>query len=169
MAKELSIADVIEETTVDGPGFRTVVYAAGCPHACKGCHNPHTWDIASGRKVPVEDLADKLTEDPFSDVTFSGGDPLMQVEGFTELAKIVKARSSKNIWCYTGYLFEEVVNDEKLSMILPYIDVMVDGPFVEELKSKEFWFRGSGNQRLIDVKASLAASAVVLWEEKKGI
>ncbi len=165
----LIIKEVVEETTVDGPGFRTVIYAAGCTHHCKGCHNPETWELSAGHEEEIDALAEGLLDDPFSDITFSGGDPLFQVEGFTELAKTIKAKSSKNIWCFTGYLFEDVLKSKRLSAILPYIDVLVDGPFVEELKSKELLFRGSSNQRLIDVQASLASGMVTLVDDRIGI
>ena len=98
----LSIIDIIEETTVDGPGFRTAIYAAGCPNHCPGCHNPETWDIRRGHWVSTEEILDKVLADDFSNVTFSGGDPMFQPEGFAQLAKAIKERSQKNIWCYTG-------------------------------------------------------------------
>ena len=137
---------------VDGPGLRTSIYAAGCKHACKGCHNPQSWDFHAGRLVEVDDLLEIVMSDPFADVSFSGGDPLYQVEGFTELARRVKEETAKNIWCWTGFTFEEVRADERLSMILPYIDVLVDGPFIESLRDPRLLFRGSSNQRIIDLK-----------------
>ena len=99
-----------------------------------------------------------------SGVTFSGGDPMFQVEAFTELARMIKEQTQKNIWCYTGYEFDEVLGSERLSRILPYIDVMVDGRFVEEEKDPGLIFRGSKNQRLIDVQRSLAEKTVVLYD-----
>ena len=91
----LSIIDIIEDTTVDGPGFRTAIYAAGCPNQCPGCHNPESWDIKKGRPTPTEDILEKVLEDEFADVTFSGGDPMYQPEGFTELARAIKEKSQK--------------------------------------------------------------------------
>lgn len=133
----------------DGPGLRTSIYCAGCFHKCPGCHNPQSWDINNGHKMSTEELFRIIEADEFSDVTFTGGDPLYQVEAFTELAKMIKDKTSKTIWCYTGFTIEEIRKDSRLSMILPYIDVMVDGPFVMEKKDKELLFRGSSNQRII--------------------
>ena len=102
-----------------------------------------------GREMYVEELLDIIKADEFSNVTFSGGDPLYQVEAFTELARRIKEDTGKNIWCYTGFTYEEILADERLSMILPYIDTLVDGPFVQELRDPELHFRGSSNQRII--------------------
>ena len=99
--------------------------------------------------MSVEALLDIVKEDEFANVTFSGGDPLYQVEAFTELARRVKEETNKTIWCYTGYTYEKVLADERLSMILPYIDVLVEGPFIESLRTTELPFRGSSNQRII--------------------
>ena len=151
----LMVMDIVEDTIVDGPGFRTTVYASGCRHHCPGCHNPQSWELSNGHGVEVEELARELLSDPFSDITFSGGDPMEQVEAFTELARIIKAESRKNIWCYTGYRFEEVATSSRFSRILPYIDVLVDGRFRNELRDTDLLFRGSSNQRLVDVRASL--------------
>ena len=114
----ISILDIVEDTTVDGPGFRTTVYCAGCPNHCPGCHNPQSWDMANGREVDVEDILDTILADPFADVTFSGGDPMFQPVGFAALAKAVKARSCKNIWCYTGYLFEDLLKNAQQKELL---------------------------------------------------
>lgn len=145
----LRILDIIEETMADGPGLRTAIYCAGCAHKCPGCHNPQSWDFAGGKEYDVDELFAAITADEFSDVTFTGGDPLYQVEGFTALAKRIKEETEKTIWCYTGFTLEEIKADERMSMILPYLDVLVDGPFILEKKDKELLFRGSSNQRII--------------------
>lgn len=160
----LSIIDVIEDTTVDGPGFRTAIYAAGCPNACPGCHNPESWDINKGRAMSTDELLDKVMSDDFANVTFSGGDPMFQPEGFTELARAIKTRSGKNIWCYTGYKFENILNNPRQAAMLNYIDVLVDGKYQQALRDENLLFRGSANQRLIDVKASLKRNKVVPFE-----
>ena len=159
--QNIIIMDVVEDTVVDGPGFRTTVYAAGCRHHCPGCHNPESWNMQNGHEVGVDLLAHRLLEDPFADITFSGGDPLEQVEAFTELARMIKQGSHKTIWCYTGYRFEDICKSERLSQILPFLDVLVDGQFQQNLKDTSLMFRGSSNQRLIDVPASLQLGSTV--------
>lgn len=145
----IRILDILEETMADGPGLRTSIYCAGCAHHCPGCHNPQSWDFNGGRLAGIDEILAIIKDDEFSNVTFSGGDPLYQVEAFTELARRIKEETGKTIWCYTGFTYEEILSDKKLSMILPYIDVLVDGPFIESLKDKELLFRGSSNQRII--------------------
>ena len=161
---KIRILDILEETTADGPGFRTSIYCAGCAHHCPGCHNPQSWDFAGGREVSIEELLEVVKADEFANVTFSGGDPLYQVEAFTELARRIKEETGKTIWCYTGFTYEEILADKRLSMILPYLDVLVDGPFILAQRSLELKFCGSRNQRLIDVKKSFGAGETVLWQ-----
>lgn len=160
----LYILDILEDTTVDGPGFRTSVYCAGCPNRCPGCHNPQSWDRENGRPVAIDDILAIILADPFADVTFSGGDPMAQPEGFTRLARAIKAQSDKNIWCFTGFLFENILENPAQKELLCHIDVLVDGPFVQALRDEQLRFRGSSNQRVIDVPASLARGKVVLVE-----
>ena len=150
--------DIIKETMCDGPGFRTSIYGAGCPHHCPNCHNPQTWDVNGGKEYTVEQLFDVIVNEEFSDVTFSGGDPLFQVEGFTELAKMVKIRTNKTIWCYTGYTYENIVKDPKLAQILPFIDVIVDGPYIDNKRDTSLKFRGSSNQRIVELKDGKATN-----------
>ena len=161
---ELRIIDIIEDTTVDGPGFRTSIYCAGCQHQCPGCHNPQSWDAHAGKSMQVDDVLKVILDDPFADVTFSGGDPVYQAEGFTELAKAVKQRSDKTIWCYTGFTFETLLCRPNTRQLLQFIDVLVDGPYVESLRNEDLLYRGSSNQRLIDVRASLEQCQVVEWK-----
>lgn len=157
----LSIIDIIEDTTVDGPGFRTAIYAAGCPNRCPGCHNTESWDIKRGRPVSTDELLQKVLADDFANVTFSGGDPMYQPEGFAHLARKIKQKSRKNIWCYTGYTFERLVDNPAQKTLLQHIDVLVDGRFKQNLRDESLLFRGSTNQRLIDVQASLSAGRVI--------
>lgn len=161
----ISILDIMEDTTVDGPGLRTTIYCAGCPNCCPGCHNPQSWDITNGRMVDVEDILDVVLSDPFADVTFSGGDPMFQPEPFTELARAIKERSCKNIWCYTGYVFEQLLANPRQRALLEWVDVLVDGRYIEALNDDGLRFRGSGNQRIIDVARSLQMGTAVLLEE----
>lgn len=165
----ISILDILEDTTVDGPGFRTSIYAAGCTNACPGCHNPNSWDIRNGHMMSTDEILERVLADKFADVTFSGGDPMFQPEGFTELAQAIKAQSNKNIWCYSGYLYENILLNKRQAALLPYIDILVDGPFVQKLYDEALYFRGSSNQRLIDVSSSLKAKKTVLYNYNPGI
>ena len=160
----ISILEIVEDTTVDGPGFRTSVYSSGCPHHCPGCHNPQSWNIANGQKVEVEEILGKILADPFADVTFTGGDPMFQPQGFTALAKAIKQKSNKNIWCYTGFLFEEILENPIQKALLEQIDVLVDGRFIEAFKDEQLRFRGSSNQRIINVPASLEKGEAVVMD-----
>jgi anaerobic ribonucleoside-triphosphate reductase activating protein len=151
MNNTISILNIIEDTTVDGPGFRTAIYAAGCSHRCRGCHNPQSWDIENGALWTLDAIMEKIKQSEFANVTFSGGDPLMQVEAFTELAKRIRKETSKTIWCYTGYLYEDVLANPKLAQILPFIEVLVDGQYMENLRDESLPFVGSANQRIIQI------------------
>lgn len=144
----IRVIDIIHETAADGPGLRTSIYCAGCKHHCKGCHNPHTWDARTGHDMSIEDILKEILSDPYTNVTFTGGDPMFQVEMFTELAKLIKENSNKTIWLYTGFTMDQINTSEHLSQILPYIDVVVDGPYIEELKDTSLQFRGSSNQNI---------------------
>ena len=146
---KIRVLDIAYETMADGPGLRTSIYCAGCGHHCLGCHNPQSWDFHGGKEMTVQELLDIIKEDEFANVTFSGGDPLYQVEAFTELARRIKEETNKTIWCYTGFKYEDIQADQRLNQILPYLDVLVDGPFVMELRTTELPFRGSSNQRII--------------------
>lgn len=161
---KLSILDIIEDTTVDGPGFRTAIYCAGCLNACPGCHNPESWNIRNGKMMETDEVLAYVLADEFADVTFSGGDPMFQADGFAELARKIKANSSKSIWCYTGYRYEDLLRSPQQAELLRWIDVLVDGRFVETLKDPDLLFRGSSNQRLIDVQQSLASGEIHLHQ-----
>ena len=145
---KIRILDILEETMADGPGFRTSIYCAGCGHHCPGCHNPQSWDKNGGEPISVEVLFKHIV-DADMNVTFTGGDPMLRPEAFIELAQMIKNNTNKNIWCYTGFTYEEILSDKRLSMILPYIDTLVDGPFMADLREPELHFRGSSNQRII--------------------
>lgn len=158
----MKLAKIVEDTIVDGIGWRTSVYCTGCQHQCPGCHNKATWDINAGKDCTVDWLVRHLLSSE-NDITFSGGDPMYQAAEFAEVAKQVKQQSNKNIWCYTGFLFEQCLHGERYEL-LKNIDVLVDGPFIERLKSDKLLFRGSANQRLIDVQKSLQQGSVILLD-----
>lgn len=157
---QICIMDILEQTMADGPGFRTSIYCAGCEHGCPGCHNPQSWDRKNGHWVDVQEILDVVKADEMSNVSFSGGDPFYQVEAFTELARRIKEETGKTIWCWTGFTYEEILADERLSMILPYIDVLVDGPFKMELRDTQLLFRGSSNQRIIYLHGEQADDSI---------
>lgn len=159
---KIRLAGTVEESIVDGPGLRFTVFVQGCDHKCKGCHNPETWPFKKGSLRSIESILKDIHSNPLNKaVTFSGGDPLYQSEACTELASILK-EEGYNIWVYTGFTWEEVKDDP----LMKYTDVLVDGPFVESLKSYELRFRGSSNQRLIDVQESLKKGEVVLHKTR---
>lgn len=160
---ELSILKIIESTIVGGPGLRTTVYSAGCTHHCHNCHNPQSWSIDNGIKTPVQDILRAILSNN-ENVTFSGGDPFMQISGFAELAELIKTHSNKTIWCYTGYTYEKLLLIPNAINLLKNIDVLIDGPFIDSLKDETLLFRGSSNQRIIDVKSSLLKGYTILLD-----
>jgi anaerobic ribonucleoside-triphosphate reductase activating protein len=159
----LHVINIVEGTSVDGPGLRTSIYFSGCTHKCEGCHNPQSWDIEAGKETSIEELMQVIKYNGFP-VTFSGGDPFFQAEGVTELAREIKRRLGKNIWCYTGYKWENVVDNPRFRPLLETIDVLVDSPFILAQRDTSLCFRGSGNQRIIDVQASLAKGEIVIMD-----
>lgn len=149
---KIKVANILYETMTDGPGMRTSIYCQGCNHHCKGCHNPQTWDFSGGKEYTINELFEIIVDDDFSDVTFSGGDPMFQVEAFTELAKMVKNKTNKTIWCYSGYTYEQIKESPRMRLILPLLDVLVDGRFDITKRNTDLKFRGSENQRIIHLK-----------------
>lgn len=158
--RSIQLMNIVFDTTVDGPGWRNSIYCAGCSHACQGCHNPETWSFKAGYSATISEIIDQLKISE-GDITFSGGDPMYQAEAFAELASRIRHELNRKIWCFTGFLYEQVVADKQMSKLLPYLEVLVDGPFVESLKDDKLMFRGSSNQRLVDVQKSLVAGKVV--------
>lgn len=158
----MRVVDIVPGTTVDGPGLRTSIYFAGCEHRCQGCHNPQTHDPLGGREMSLEEILKVVDYNGF-DVTFSGGDPLYQIDELCRLAEMLKGRGY-GIWCYTGYNYEHVAADPRLSRILTYLDVLVDGPFIEAERDVTLRFRGSRNQRLIDIPNSTPGNITLIPE-----
>ena len=141
-------------TSVDGIGLRTSLYCAGCENHCPGCHNPQSWDPAGGTPISVGELFRNIVEADMN-VTFTGGDPMLHPEGFIKLAQMIKAHTDKTIWCYTGYRFEDLLQHPLRRELVMLCDVIVDGRYVEAERDLSLHFRGSRNQRIIDVAKSM--------------
>lgn len=163
---EIRIAGFVQESIVDGPGFRLVVFVQGCPHKCEGCHNPHTHDFNGGWVVDTSEIIGMMDCNPLLDgITLSGGEPFCQAEACKELADAAHRRGL-NVWCYTGFTWEGLwqTRDWRMIELLKSVDVLVDGPFVQEQKTLELPWRGSKNQRVLNVEASLRRLRPVEWE-----
>lgn len=159
------IMDIKHDTIVDGEGFRNTVYCAKCNLFCKECHNPQSWDIHNGRPMTINQLVDDLLENG-SDITFSGGECTLQCKAFIKLAKIIKS-CGRTIWLYSGKLFEDLIQDKDCLELLQYIDVLVDGRFDITKKKLNLVFKGSENQRILDIKKSLKQGKGVVLDGYK--
>lgn len=157
----MKVLDIIRGTTVDGPGFRTSIYFAGCKHQCKGCHNPSSWDFNAGTEMSADEIM-KIVEEEDFDVTFSGGDPLYHVSDVIELSSRIN-KLGHNIWIYTGFTWDEIIASPVLKPSLQYIDVLIDSPYIDSLRDADLLFRGSSNQHIIDVKKSLKENSIIEW------
>ena len=158
----LNLSGIVSDSIVDGPGIRTAIFSQGCPHHCPGCHNPETWDFGCGTDMDEETLVEIVRSNPLCrGVTFSGGEPFAQAEAFARLARLLKAHGYE-VASYSGYTFEELMDGTPAQQeLLQAIDILIDGPFLMKEKSLELVFRGSRNQRILDVPASLTAGKAV--------
>ena len=146
----LRVLDILHGTVVDGPGLRSSIYFAGCKHHCPGCHNPESWDFGGGVEKTVDEIFYEIEKNGFN-VTLSGGDPLFQdVDELISLVKKIKSLGL-NIWLYTGYTIEKVLDLNIYNELLKYIDVVVEGPFVMEKRDTSLFYRGSSNQRIVKI------------------
>ena len=159
----IRVLDIRYGTSVDGVGLRTSIYCAGCENRCPGCHNPESWDAQGGEAISVGELFDRIVREEMN-VTFTGGDPMLHPEGFTALAQLIRTHTRLTIWCYTGYRFEELLRHPARRTLLGLVDVLVDGPFLEAERDLSLPFRGSRNQRIIDVPRSLERGEIMLWQ-----
>ena len=164
----LDLSGLVNDSIVDGPGIRVTIFCQGCPHHCEGCHNPETWPFGCGTKVTEGQLLAEVMKNPLCrGVTFSGGEPFAQPEGFARLARLLKEQGYE-VASYSGYTFEELLEgSEGQKQLLEAIDILIDGPFLLAEKSLEIAFRGSRNQRILDVKKSLAAGKAMETTSKR--
>ena len=164
----LELSGIVSDSIVDGPGIRTAIFSQGCPHHCPGCHNPETWEFGCGTQIPAEAVVEIVQSNPLCrGVTFSGGEPFAQAAAFAELARLLKAKGYE-VASYTGYTFEQLLNGTPAQReLLETIDILIDGPFLLAEKSLEIAFRGSRNQRILDIPKSLAAGKAVITTAKR--
>ena len=156
----MRILDIIPGTSVDGPGLRTSIYVAGCRHECRGCHNPQSWDFEGGREMTDREILAEVDLHGF-DVTLTGGDPLYHAEELVPIVKAIRERGY-SVWCYTGFTYPAVLSLPGARELLAMTEVLVDGPFEESLRDISLLFRGSSNQRLIDLRRSTPGE-VICW------
>lgn len=165
---KIRIAGQIAESIVDGPGIRYVVFTQGCPHHCVGCHNPETHDPNGGNEVDIDSIVEKFKKNPYvTGLTISGGEPFFQKQAILRLILEFKSLfPKKNIIIYTGYTFEQLFNknDDEINQIFNLVDYLVDGPFVLSKRDISLKFRGSTNQRIIDIKKTLENQEIILKE-----
>lgn len=157
----LRISGIERESIVDGDGIRYVIFTQGCPHHCPGCHNPQTHSFDAGKLINTDELLADISKrkDYIDGITLSGGEPFCQSGQCSVIAEQAR-KMGLTVWCYTGYLFEELYG--RNDRLLNHIDILVDGPFIQQKRSLALQFRGSTNQRLIDIPASLEAGVAVL-------
>lgn len=168
-SKLIRLAGIAENSLVNGKGLRKVFFSQGCSHHCEGCFNQHTWEFAGGRMFDMDELVQKVKDEPFLDgVTFSGGDPFQQADKFAYLAKKLH-EANINIWAYTGYTFEELMKlaqtNHHIKQMINNVDVIVDGRFMKDKMSENLKYCGSSNQRVIDVKTSLNENKIILFKD----
>ena len=161
----LRIANIVNDSIVDGPGLRLTVFVQGCVHNCEGCHNPDTHNLYGGKIVDTEYILSEFYSNPLLDgVTFSGGEPFLQQEPLSLIAEDIRANGF-NVITYTGFTWEKLMEEkDKYYGLLRHTDILIDGPFIERLKSYDIMFRGSSNQRAIDVFKSFSENKVILYE-----
>ena len=167
---KLRIAGTVNDSITDGPGLRYAVFVQGCPHNCKGCHNPQTHDFAGGKEVDIMQLLDEGLQNPLlCGVTFSGGEPMCQARALAELARLFRENGVDDIACYTGYLVEDLLAGkvDGADELMKELDVLVDGQFVQAQRCYDAKFKGSSNQRVIDVQATLREGKPVICDEER--
>ncbi|MGL4790930.1 MAG: anaerobic ribonucleoside-triphosphate reductase activating protein [Anaerotignaceae bacterium] len=160
---KIRISSVVNDSIVDGVGFRLAVFTQGCTHNCEGCHNQHTHDLKGGKLVDVESIVELMRENPLLDgITITGGEPFLQSEQCGYLAKMAHSLNL-NVWTYTGYTYEELMTNEAFKPLLDNTDILIDGKFQQELRTLELRFKGSKNQRIIDLNQTRETGEIILW------
>ena len=162
----IRIANIVNDSIVDGPGLRFTVFTQGCHHGCLGCHNPDTHDIAGGEEVSIAELVAKMKANTLLDgLTISGGEPFLQANACASLARAARD-AGLSVWVYTGSIYEDLISSNRSDWmaLLEETDILVDGPYIEKLRSCSLSFRGSDNQRHIDIPKSMKAGKAVIWE-----
>ncbi len=168
---KLNIAGIQNDSIVDGPGIRYAIFVQGCPHHCEGCHNPETWEFGTGRDVTLDEIIEKIKQDPLLDgVTYSGGEPFTQAKALCELTDRIRAEFPKlTVMSYTGFTLEQLLErgnaENCFTELLKRLDYLVDGPFILAQKSYELKFKGSANQRFLDVQRTLKEGKPVLYQD----
>ncbi|NLG82819.1 MAG: anaerobic ribonucleoside-triphosphate reductase activating protein [Bacilli bacterium] len=161
---KIRLAGIIPESIVDGPGLRYTLFTQGCPHKCYQCHNPETHNISGGYLKDIDSIIRQIISHPYIDgVTISGGEPFLQVDALLSFLTKLKDSFTKKIIVYTGYTFEELLNSKnpRIKLLLTEIDYLIDGPFDYTKRDLTLPYRGSTNQRIIDVKKSLEENCVI--------
>lgn len=162
----IRIAGLVTESFVDGDGIRFAIFMQGCQRNCAGCHNPETHALDGGQLIDTQEIISEIKKNPLLDgITLTGGEPFLQIDAANELATAAK-KLRLNVWCYTGFIFENLPDDA--DKLLKNIDVLIDGEFIESQRDLELQFRGSYNQRIIDIKKTRALNKIVLWSELGG-
>lgn len=159
----IRISGITPESIVDGEGIRYVIFAQGCPHHCPSCHNPSTHSFDGGKNVLINDILTDIAKNKnyIDGITLSGGEPFCQIDQCSIIAREAR-KMGLTVWCYTGYIFEELYGRADAINLLNYVDILVDGPFILEERSLDLYFRGSRNQRIIDVQESLEKGVTTL-------
>jgi len=165
----IRMAGIVRESIVDGPGIRFTIFCQGCPHKCEGCHNPETHDFNGGNEVTIDRILQEIDKNPLlAGVTFSGGEPLCQPEAFSLLAQKVRERGL-NVTVFSGFTYEEILKmseeNEAVDSLMNNTDILIDGQFVVAEKDLTLQFRGSRNQRVIDLNKTRESGEIVLWKQ----
>lgn len=166
--KQLKIAGTVQDSIVDGPGIRYVIFTQGCPHHCPGCHNPQTHDPDGGQIADIDAILDQIFHNPIlSGVTISGGEPFIQAESLVPVAEAIKSRHI-HLMIYTGYLYEQLLKmeDPYVQRLLELADILVDGPFILSERDLTLQYRGSQNQRVIDLVRTRQSKTIVLYKSE---